>query len=105
DYSTASSITDFENKGYILVTDGFTGQAGDEFTTENNGQVYKVVFKHGTRPVTPENPADPNEPVDPDHPDTPTPSNPNLSKEDLQKTITRTIEYKYADGTQAHEPV
>ncbi|WP_270457614.1 mucin-binding protein [Lactobacillus gasseri] len=105
DYSTASSITDFENKGYVLVTDGFTGQAGDEFTTENNGQVYKVVFKHGTRPVTPENPADPNEPVDPDHPDTPTPSNPNLSKEDLQKTITRTIEYKYADGTQAHEPV
>lgn len=99
DYSTASSITDFENKGYVLVTDGFTGQAGDEFTTENNGQVYKVVFKHGTRPVTPENPADP------DHPDTPTPSNPNLSKTDLQKTITRTVEYKYADGTQAHEPV
>ncbi len=105
DYSTASSITDFENKGYVLVTDGFTGQAGDEFTTENNGQVYKVVFKHGTRPVTPENPADPNKPVDPDHPDTPTPSNPNLSKTDLQKTITRTVEYKYADGTQAHEPV
>ncbi|MGP3278557.1 mucin-binding protein [Lactobacillus gasseri] len=105
DYSTASSITDFENKGYVLVTDGFTGQAGDEFTTENNGQVYKVVFKHGTRPVTPENPADPNRPVDPDHPDTPTPSNPNLSKTDLQKTITRTVEYKYADGIQAHEPV
>ncbi len=105
DYSTASSITDFENRGYVLVTDGFTGQAGDEFTTENNGQVYKVVFKHGTRPVTPENPADPNKPVDPDHPDTPTPSNPNLSKTDLQKTITRTVEYKYADGTQAHEPV
>ena len=105
DYSTASSITDFENKGYVLVTDGFTGQAGDEFTTVNNGQVYKVVFKHGTRPVTPENPADPNKPVDPDHPDTPTPSNPNLSKTDLQKTITRTVEYKYADGTQAHEPV
>ncbi|WP_262334310.1 mucin-binding protein [Lactobacillus paragasseri] len=105
DYSTASSITDFENKGYVLVTDGFTGQAGDEFTTENNGQVYKVVFKHGTRPVTPENPADPNKPVDLDHPDTPTPSNPNLSKTDLQKTITRTVEYKYADGTQAHEPV
>ncbi|WP_260846095.1 mucin-binding protein [Lactobacillus gasseri] len=105
DYSTASSITDFENRGYVLVTDGFTGQAGDEFTTENNGQVYKVVFKHGTRPVTPENPADPNKPVDPDHPDTPTPSNPNLSKTDLQKTITRTVEYKCADGTQAHEPV
>lgn len=23
----------------------------------------------------------------------------------MQKTITRTVEYKYADGTQAHEPV
>ena len=99
DYSTASSITDFENKGYVLVTDGFTGQAGDEFTTENNGQVYKVVFKHGTRPVTPENPADPNKPVDPDHPDTPTPSNPNLSKEDLQKTVTRDFTYNFTDGS------
>lgn len=99
DYSTASSITDFENKGYVLVTDGFTGQAGDEFTTENNGQVYKVVFKHGTRPVTPENPADPNRPVDPDHPDTPTPSNPNLSKEDLQKTVTRDFTYNFTDGS------
>ena len=28
-----------------------------------------------------------------------------MSKTDLQKTITRTVEYKYADGTQAHEPV
>ncbi|WP_298491923.1 mucin-binding protein, partial [uncultured Lactobacillus sp.] len=104
-YTTNDSISDLVNKGYILVTDGFTGQAGDDFTADNNGQVYKVVFKHGTRPVTPDNPADPNKPVDPDHPNTPTPSNPNLSKTDLQKIITRTVEYKYADGTQAHEPV
>lgn len=104
-YTTNSSISDLENKGYILVTDGFTGQAGDDFTSENNGKIYQVIFKHGTRPVTPENPADPDKPVDPNNPNTPTPSNPNLSKTDLQKTITRTVEYKYDNGTQAHEPV
>ncbi|TGA93651.1 LPXTG cell wall anchor domain-containing protein [Lactobacillus johnsonii] len=104
-YTTNSSISDLENKGYILVTDGFTGQAGDDFTSENNGKIYRVIFKHGTRPVTPENPADPDKPVDPNNPNTPTPSNPNLSKTDLQKTITRTVEYKYDNGTQAHEPV
>lgn len=104
-YTTNSSISDLENKGYLLVTDGFTGQAGDDFTSENNGKIYQVIFKHGTRPVTPENPADPDKPVDPNNPNTPTPSNPNLSKTDLQKTITRTVEYKYDNGTQAHEPV
>lgn len=104
-YTTNSSISDLENKGYLLVTDGFTGQAGDDFTSENNGKIYQVIFKHGTRPVTPENPADPDKPVDPNNPNTPTPSNPNLSKTDLQKTITHTVEYKYDNGTQAHEPV
>lgn len=92
DYSTASSITDFENKGYILVTDGFTGQAGDEFTTENNGQVYKVVFKHGTRPVTPENPGKPGEPInsnDPDGPKWPEGTDENSVK----RTGTQTIHY------------
>ena len=105
DYSTASSITDFENKGYVLVNDGFTGKAGADFTKDNDGKTYQVIFKHGTRPVNPDHPADPNKPVDPNHPDTPTPSDPNLSKTDLQKTITRTVEYQYADGSQAHEPV
>jgi len=65
------------------------------FTSENNGKIYQVIFKHGTRPVTPENPADPDKPVDPNNPNTPKPSNPNLSKTDLQKTITRTVEYTY----------
>ena len=105
DYSTATSIFDFENKGYVLVSDGFTGKAGADFTEDNNGKTYQVIFKHGTHPVNPDHPADPNKPVDPNHPDTPTPSDPNLSKTDLQKTITRTVEYQYADGSQAHEPV
>ena len=104
-YTTNSSISDLVNRGYVLVTDGFTGQAGDDFTSDNNGKIYQVIFKHGTRPVTPENPADPDKPVDPNNPNTPTPSNPNLSNADLQKTITRTVEYKYEDGTQAYDPV
>ena len=105
DYSTASSITDFENKGYILVTDGFTGQAGDEFTTENNGQVYKVVFKHGTRPVTPENPGKPGEPVNPTNPDDPHKYPDNYVPQELAKTVTRDVTYVYADGSQAEAPV
>ena len=61
-----------------------------------------INVKHGTRPVTPETPANPTDPVDPQHPGTPTPSNPNLSKTNLEKTITRTVKYQYADGTPAH---
>ena len=88
-----------ENKGYVL--DGELPTIPTKYTDGDQRIVINV--KHGTRPVTPENPAKPTDPVDPQHPGTPTPSNPNLSKTDLEKTITRTVKYQYADGTPAHD--
>ncbi|MDT9605101.1 mucin-binding protein [Lactobacillus johnsonii] len=88
-----------ENKGYVL--DGELPTIPTKYT--DGDQRIVINLKHGTRPVTPENPANPTDPVDPQHPGTPTPSNPNLSKTDLEKTITRTVKYQYADGTKAHD--
>ncbi len=87
-----------ENKGYVL--DGELPTIPTKYTDGDQRIVINV--KHGTRPVTPENPSNPTDPVDPQHPGTPTPSNPNLSKTNLEKTITRTVKYQYADGTPAH---
>ncbi|MDK8117022.1 YSIRK-type signal peptide-containing protein [Limosilactobacillus reuteri] len=97
----AKDLPALENKGYVL--DGELPTIPTEYTDGNQRVVINV--KHGTRPVTPENPANPTDPVDPQHPQTPTPSNPNLSKTDLEKTITRTVQYQYADGTKAHADV
>ncbi|WP_267866615.1 mucin-binding protein [Limosilactobacillus reuteri] len=97
----AKDLPALENKGYVL--DGELPTIPTEYTDGNQRVVINV--KHGTRPVTPENPATPTDPVDPQHPQTPTPSNPNLSKTDLEKTITRTVQYQYADGTKAHADV
>ena len=97
----AKDLPALENKGYVL--DGELPTIPTEYTDGSQRVVINV--KHGTRPVTPENPANPADPVDPQHPQTPTPSNPNLSKTDLEKTITRTVQYQYADGTKAHADV
>ncbi len=87
-----------ESKGYVL--DGELPTIPTKYT--DGDQRIVINIKHGTRPVTPETPANPTDPVDPQHPGTPTPSNPNLSKTNLEKTITRTVKYQYADGTPAH---
>ncbi len=97
----AKDLPALEDKGYVLA--GELPTIPTEYTDGNQRVVINV--KHGTRPVTPENPAKPTDPVDPQHPQTPTPSNPNLSKTDLEKTITRTVQYQYADGTKAHADV
>ncbi|WP_225209029.1 mucin-binding protein [Limosilactobacillus walteri] len=97
-YKSDSDLTKLEDKGYVYVSTD--GTIPDKITKGNT--VVTIHVKHGTRPVTPENPADPDKPVDPTKPNTPTPSNPNLAKTDLEKTITRTVKYQYADGTSAH---
>ncbi|KRM32971.1 LPXTG-motif cell wall anchor domain protein [Lactobacillus intestinalis DSM 6629] len=88
-----------ENKGYVL--DGELPTIPTKYTDGDQRIVINV--KHGTRPVTPEKPANPTDPVDPQHPGTPTPSNPNLSKTDLEKSITRTVKYQYANGAKAND--
>ena len=101
DYSTTSTIQDLENKGYVLVNDGFP--AGATFDNDDNTtQVYTVVLRHGTIPVTPTDPGKPGEPINPNDPDGP--KWPEGSYENaLKKTGTQTIHYVYADGTKAKD--
>ncbi|GBG04276.1 YSIRK-type signal peptide-containing protein [Lactobacillus rodentium] len=87
--SVDTKITDYENQGYVLVSNGLT-EAGKDFTADNNGKTYDVIFKHGTTPINPNHPGIPGEPIT-------TPEGPKYpegtSKEDLEKTVTRTITY------------
>ncbi|MCC4489895.1 mucin-binding protein [Limosilactobacillus reuteri] len=67
-YATQTTITNLENKGYVLVDDGFTGKAGDKFSTDNNDKIYLVTFHHGTATSTPNKPATPGTPINPNDP-------------------------------------
>ncbi|MEO5287939.1 mucin-binding protein [Limosilactobacillus allomucosae] len=80
-YSTADQIKQLINKGYVLVSDGFTQaqDAGKAFFDQDGNalQTFTVTLKHGTQvidpnhpdpdnpilPATPINPADPTGPV------------------------------------------
>ncbi|WP_267866844.1 mucin-binding protein, partial [Limosilactobacillus reuteri] len=58
DYSTTTTIHDLENKGYVLVNDGFP--AGATYDNDDGTvQTYTVVLRHGTQPVTPTDPGKP----------------------------------------------
>ena len=87
-YSTAQTLTDLENQGYELVTNGFDGNGAQPTFDDDDkkSQTFYVDLKHKTVPVTPENPN-------------------GYDKTDLQKTVTRTVEYQYANGNPAHETV
>ena len=53
DYNTKSTIKNYEEKGYELVSSDYKN--GDE-TFTNGSNVFEVHFKHGTTPVNPEHP-------------------------------------------------
>ncbi|QNQ81424.1 mucin-binding protein [Lactobacillus sp. PV034] len=88
--SVDTKIADYENEGYVLVSNGFEA-AGKDFTTANNGKTYDVIFKHGTEPVNPNHPGKPGEPLNPKDPEAKFPDG--TAKTDLEKTVTRTITY------------
>ena len=96
-YTTADTIKSLEDKGYVLVSDGFTGKAGSEFSDSNNGKTYTVVLKHGTTTVTPSNPQTPGQPINPNDP-----NGPKYTKDqtDVTRDATQTITYHYSDGSQ-----
>ena len=81
-YDPTSEIKALEAKGYQLVSNGVKN---NQITfTNGSNQVYQIVLKHGTTTETPS-------------------SNPdNL---DLTKTVSRTINYQYQNGSQAANPV
>ena len=92
-YSTADKIKYYESLGYELVKDGYNGGEFGETTKK-----FYVTFKHGTVVVNPENPGKPDEPINPNDPEGP--KYPTDSA-NLNKDVTHTIHYVYADGTTA----
>ena len=90
-YSTADTIKKLVDQGYVLVNDGFPADAAFD-NIDGNEQIFKVVFKHGTTPVTPENPGHPGDPINPNDPDGPKwPEG--TDKDSLTKQGKQTIHY------------
>lgn len=96
-YSTADKINYYESLGYELVKDGYDGGEFGEDT-----KTFYVTFKHGTVIVTPDDKFTEEDPINPDNPDGPKYPFDSIV---LDKTITRTIKYVYADGTKAKDDV
>ena len=92
-----AKIAELEDKGYELVSNTYpeNGKFDNDTTTD---QTFKVVLKAKEVTVTPDQPKTPGTPVDPNNPEGPKyPAG--LEEKDLNKTVTRTITYVYADGT------
>ncbi|HFR3775119.1 TPA: MucBP domain-containing protein, partial [Streptococcus suis] len=103
DYSTAETIALIEERGYELVQDNFPMNATFDRDTTSS-QVYTVVFREKVVTTTPDNPQTPGTPVDPTNPNGPRWPD-GLKESDLNQTVTRTIKYKYEDGSEAQPDV
>ena len=97
-----AKITELENQGYELINNEYptTGNFDSDSTKD---QEFTVTVKERVVPVTPDKPKTPGTPVDGDSRTPGTPEGPKypagLEEKDLNKTVTRTITYVYADGT------
>ena len=92
-----AKIKELENKGYELVSNTYP-EGGKFDTDKDTDQEFKVTLKAKEVTVTPDQPKTPGTPVDPNNPEGPKyPAG--LEEKDLNKTVTRTITYVYADGT------
>ena len=92
-----AKIKELENKGYELVSNTYP-QGGKFDTDKDTDQEFKVILKQKEVTVTPDQPKTPGTPVDPNNPEGPKyPAG--LEEKNLNKTVTRTITYVYADGT------
>ena len=92
-----AKIAELEDKGYELVSN--TYPEGGKFDKDTDtDQEFKVTLKQKEVTVTPTNPKSAGTPVNPDKQNGPKyPAG--LEEKDLNKTVTRTITYVYADGT------
>ena len=96
-----AKIKELENKGYELVSNTYP-EGGKFDKDKDTDQEFKVTLKAKEVTVTPDQPKTPGTPVDPNNPDGPKyPAG--LEEKDLNKTVTRTITYVYADGTPVME--
>ncbi|MDE7039532.1 MAG: YSIRK-type signal peptide-containing protein, partial [Limosilactobacillus sp.] len=94
DYSTAATIKQLEDQGYVFVSSNYPADATFD-DDMGKTQVYTVVMKHGTTTYNPEKPATPGEPINPNYPD-----GPKVTKEDVDysKDVTSTVHYEGAGG-------
>ena len=94
-YNTASDIKKYVDNGYDLVNDTSNGAKIIFDDDDAADQAYTVTLKHGTITVTPDDPKMPAD-VLPDNPGKKYPSG--VAKDDLNKTVKRTINITTPDG-------
>ncbi|HFI0065879.1 TPA: MucBP domain-containing protein, partial [Streptococcus suis] len=95
-YSTTDIINKYKQKGYELVSDNFTTDAGQDYDYDEGLQEFLVVIK--PRVVDVPKTVVPGEPVDPTDPNSPVwPAT--LENLEATQEVTRTVEYKYEDGS------
>ena len=92
-----AKIKELENKGYRLLSSAYP-EGGKFDKDKDTEQVFKVTLKARAVTVLPNQPKTPGDPVDADNPEGPKYPD-GLEEKDLNKTVTRTITYVYADGT------
>ena len=104
--SVTAKITDLEKRGYVVENkDLLKDQKFDKEKDPTDGdptQVFKLLVKERTVTVT--EPKNPNDPVDPDKPEGPKWPATGLAKSDLEKEVTRTINYVDETGNKVSEP-
>ncbi|MRN07240.1 LPXTG cell wall anchor domain-containing protein, partial [Lactobacillus sp. 0.1XD8-4] len=99
--STADEIKALEDKGYVLVNDGFPTDAAFD-NDKDHDQVFTVTFKHGLQPVTPTNPGKPGQPINPNDPDGPKYP---AGSDQVTKNVTRTVQYVDENGNKVSDSV
>ena len=100
EYTTKQQITDYQNAGYELVSDETNGQTMTFDHDDNHDQTYAVHLKHEIETVTADQDRQAGKPInanDPQGAKYPT----GVDKNSLTKTVNRTINYVYANGTPA----
>ena len=104
--SVTAKIADLEKRGYVVENkDLLNNQKFDKEKDPTDGdptQVFKLLVKERTVTVT--EPKNPNDPVDPDKPEGPKWPATGLAKSDLEKEVTRTINYVDEAGNKVSEP-
>ncbi|MCI1531454.1 MAG: LPXTG cell wall anchor domain-containing protein, partial [Lactobacillus amylovorus] len=97
----ANTIKDYEDQGYKLVSNNF--KTTDTYQADNNKNQFEVHFIHGTTDVTPDKPKTPSDII----PGTTKHYPSGVDKDDLNKTVTRTINVISPDGktTTIKQPV
>ncbi|WP_099087513.1 mucin-binding protein [Weissella cibaria] len=99
-----NTLSDYAERGYVLVNQDATATEGKYDNADNVTQFAKVYLDHGTVVVTPDNPGDPGSPMYPDVPDTPTwPQGTDI--DGVKQTVNGVISYQYANGDEVFPDV